>query len=248
MEDSDLDLSKFEADMVNYYLAGAARARLFQDSVAGRPWKVDLAKGELELGNKKFTVQVLGTYAENYFLWSWKNPDAKDWTKSLTLANKLHSKGKKPGYAVFREGKVSPKWVTPEEIAYVAGEISGRFPAYFAPQGEVAVVLLITSASVDIEKLPVVYISGLILDLPPTMPNPRSAIGIFAEGLGFTVDEKEESLTANREDASFTVTFNKEGQVNEVSLEASPPKPSKPARHAGRGITKRTTRTRRGKM
>ncbi len=226
MEDTDLDITQFENDLTNQYLVGAARARMFEEIVANNSWNADFKKCLLEIGSKKYTIQILGTYADEYFLWGWANPNARDWTKSLDLANKLQVKGREPGYAVFKERRIAPTWITPEEIAYVAGELLGGYPAHFVVQEKTLILVLVINSKTNIMDFPVSYISGLLLDMPPTIPNPRSAVSCFIDKLGFVVTEKTNSIFAEREDACFTATFNKDDRVKDVSLQTFPTKPT----------------------
>ena len=132
MSDEELDVSAYEADVIEHVLVGRARARMLEDVRDGKPWNADLERGELKLGATTFRAQILGTFSlqSGTFLWAWANPGSDGWTNALTVANALRARGAQPGQAVFAEASIAAGWVNPNELAYVSGELAGGHPVF----------------------------------------------------------------------------------------------------------------------
>ena len=237
MSDEKLDLSAYEADVIEHVLVGRARARMLEDVRDGKPWNADLERGELELGATTYRAQILGTFSmqSGTFLWAWANPGSDGWTNSLTVANALRARGAQPGQAVFAEASIAAGWVNPNELAYVSGELAGGHPVFVGGYDGGAAFLLLTSLRLDVQQLPLAYFPGILLDLPSvTMGDPRRlsppaetpdrrtrCTRRFAERLGFAVTETPSSMSGTRSDGGFVVRYDGHGRIAEVSLTAN---------------------------
>lgn len=223
MSDEELDLSAYEADVVEHVLAGRARARMLEELREGKPWNVDLERGELRLGDTTFRAQVLGTFSQQSetFLWAWANPGSDKWTSSLTIANAMRGRAAQPGQAVYAEAKVASGWVNPNELAYVCGELSGGYPVFVGGYDGGAAFMLLTSLRLDFQQLSLAYVPGILLDLPSfTMGNPRLCARRFAERLGLAVTESHSSMTGTRSDGAILVDYDSEDRIVGASLTA----------------------------
>jgi|GEM_PF-6465512 len=221
MSDAKLDVSAYEADVIEHVLVGRARARMLEDLRDGTPWNADLERGELELGATVYRAQILGTFSleSGTFLWAWANPGSDGWTNSLTVANGLRARGAQPGQAVFAEASIAAGWVNPNELAYVSGELAGGHPVFVGGYDGGAAFLLLTSLRLDVQQLPLAYLPGILADLPSvTTGDPRRCTRRFAERLGFAVAETPSSTSATRTDGGFRVSYDGYGRIAEVSL------------------------------
>ncbi len=224
MSDAKLDVSAYEADVIEHVLVGRARARMLEDVRDGKPWNADLERGELELGATMYRAQILGTFSmkSGTFLWAWANPGSDGWTNSLTVANALRARGAQPGQAVFAEASIAAGWVNPNELAFVSGELAGGHPVFVGGYDGGAAFLLLTSLRLDVQQLPLAYFPGILLDLPSvTMGDPRRCTRRFAERLGFAVTETPSSMSGTRSDGGFRVSYDGHGRIAEVSLTAN---------------------------
>jgi hypothetical protein len=233
----DIDMGAYQADVIEHVLVGRARARMLEDVRAKKAWNVDLATGELTIGDAKHKAQILGTFANesSTFLWAWANPGAPGWTASLEVVKTLQQKGAQPGYAVLGLAELSADLVNPNEIAFVAAELAGGHPVFVGQYGGGAAFLLVTSLKMDIQRLPVAYIPGILLDLPTiTTADQQRCVRRFAERLGFAVfNEGVSILNGTRSDGGFSVVFDDQHRIVEVSLLAKgrtsrPPPSSRP--------------------
>jgi hypothetical protein len=165
--DKNLDLSQYDAHVIENVLIGRTRARMFEDLSRGKPWNMDMTSGSLKIDGTRYDAQVLGTFSaeSGTFLWAWANPGAGQWGPSLILANQLRKRGDAPGNAVFAQQKVSVAWVHPLELSYVCGELSGGHPVYVADAGTTTVLLLVTSIKLKTELVSPAYIPGILLDV-----------------------------------------------------------------------------------
>jgi hypothetical protein len=228
MSDPALDLSAYEADVIEHVLVGRARARMLEDVRAENPWNVNLERGELEIGDATYRCQILGTFAHESatFLWAWANPGSNGWTGSLAIANELRARGAQPGQAVYAEPEIAAGWVNPNELAYVSGELSGGHPVFVGSYDGGAAFLLVTSLRLDFRELSIAYVPGILLGVPSvTMGDPRACTRRFAERLGFTVTETPSSMSGTRSDGGFLARWDGEGRLAEVSLTASGQQP-----------------------
>lgn len=219
----ELDLSAYENDVVEHVLMGRARARMLEDLRDEKPWNVDLTLGKLVLGEDAFRAQILGTFSNSSatFLWAWANSGNAEWGASLEIANSLRQRGERPGNAVFQETSIAAGWVNPNELAYVSGELAGGHPVFVGAYDGGAALLLLTSARLDVADLPLAYLPGILSGFGSfANADPRPCVRRFVERLGFSVDPGDRSLTATRGADTVTVSFDSEGRVAKVSLQA----------------------------
>jgi hypothetical protein len=223
MSDDDLDLSAYDADVVEHVLVGRARARMLEDVRQGKPWNLDLARGELAIGDTRHKAQILGTFAKQSgtFMWAWANPGSKGWRPSLEIATSLRTRGNTPGYAVLRRPQIASGWVNPNELAFVSGELAGGHPVFVGSYDGGAAFLLVTTLRLEPSALSPAYIPGLLLDLPQiTTADPKACIRRFAERLGYAVEDGPEEIRAARAGSGFQVTFDDQGRIAEVNVTA----------------------------
>ena len=220
----DLDLSAYDRDVVEHALVGRARSRMFRARHDSVTWSIALDRTEIDIGGRTFGAQLLGTHARasDTFLWSWANPAAAEWSPDvLDVANELRERGSRAGNAVFREPKVAARWVNPYELAWVAGELAGGLPIFAGEHGGTTAFVAVVGVDdpPDPELLDPAYLPGMILELHLHIAaDPQTCVRVFAERLGFEIDEDERTLRARRADCGFVATFDAQGRPQRVEM------------------------------
>lgn len=219
MTSENLDLSAYDAAVVEHGLFGRARARLFEDVTTRKPWGLDLTTGILTIDGQAHPAHILGTFVPaGTFLWAWANPGAGDWAKSLRAATQLRALGDKPGYAVFRERSISDEWVNPYELAYVCGELVGGLPVYRFDTGTATMFLLAGDAPADPAGLSLAYLSGVLLDFQQaSMVDMRPCVARFLTRLGFTRPSEAAPDSYARAHIKLRLEWDKWGRLTTVS-------------------------------
>jgi hypothetical protein len=202
--EDDLDLSAYDAAVIEHALTGFARRRAFYERVKGRDWRVDLAAATLTIdGLGRFDAQLLGTWSHvsDTFLWSWANPRADDRSLSTRIARELRRLGEtEPGLAVLAQREVAPTWVHPIELGIVCGELAGSLPLYDRQTGQATALLLVEGTGID-DRVAPVHIGGMVLELQAfCMADLRMTTARFLERQGFQVEEDGCETHARRED------------------------------------------------
>ena len=229
---SDLDLSAYDADVVEHALFGLCRARMLDDRFHGMRWNVDLAAGQLVVGDEMHRIAVVGTYAHasKTFLWAWENPQAVGWGRSLEGTMALRSRGKIPGQSVYSESNVSADWVDARELAHVAGEVSGGHPVYSADTGSAIAYLLVTDVRLNPQEISIAYLPGVLLDFASfAKVEQRPCAERLLVRLGFTLEQrKEKSIVATRarDSSHLVVEFAPEGRITHVNFAGGPSAPT----------------------
>jgi hypothetical protein len=195
--------------------------RAVHDSEA---WSVDLEQGQLEIGGRTFGAQLLGTHAQgsDTFLWSWANPGATGWSRDVVeAATMVRARSARPGNAVFREAKIAAGWVNPYELTWVTGELAGGLPIFAGTHAGTTAFVAVSGGvkRLDPERLPGVFLPGVILDLQTFIAaDPRTCVRVFAKRLGFEVEEDASALRGRRADCAFTTTFDAQGRPARVEI------------------------------
>jgi hypothetical protein len=223
MGDEELDLSAYDAAVVEHALYGLARARLFDGVARGRSWDADLGAGRLTIGARRYQAQIIGTFARGSrtFLWAWANPGASGWGPSLRAANELRALAQRRGHAVFDQRSVADGWVNARELAYVSGELAGGHPIYAAEAGAATVFLLVTDAEVDPIDMSVALFPDLFLDFQSfAMVDLSACVARFLERVGFEVMGTDAATHGFRErdGASVTIDWRGDGHVAGVRI------------------------------
>lgn len=224
--DEDLDLSAYDAAVIEHALYGLARAHVFEAIVRNDASSADLGAGTLRIGARRFRAQILGTFAKGSrtFLWAWANPDAQDWGPSLRAANSLRSLSWRTGHDVYGVRSVREGQVNPRELAYVSGELIGGFPVYAADAGPATVFMLVSDARLDPADLGITALPRLFRDFESFAMVDRSAcVARFLARIGFEVTSTDGSTSGWRaqDGAAVTVEWTAEGLVGAVTLTES---------------------------
>lgn len=221
----DLDLTAYDAAVIEHALFGLARAHVFDDRTRGKTWRADLGTGTLRVGARRYSAQLLGTFAKGSrtFLWAWANPGASGWGRSLEAATRLRALAGRKGHAVFDVRSVAEGWVNPRELAYVSGELAGGHPVHATDAGQATAFLLVTDAGVDPHELSVAALPRVFLDFQSfAMVDLSACIARFLSRLGFEVTSTDATTTGYRasDGAAVTVEWRIDGRIAGVTLSA----------------------------
>jgi hypothetical protein len=221
MNGSISNFTPYMRDIVEHLLFGLTRARMFDEAVAGKPWNADLTKGAVEIGQRIFEAQILGTFApgSRSFLWAWANPGNAKWSASLFAANEAKKRGQLPGYAMFGEREIFETRANPREIATVTGELTGGHPVY-APLANGTTIFFLIAAPLDPRAVPTPFLPGILLDFQSLVSAHREAcVARFFERLGFqTARSAAETVGVRADGTRIHVAWDAQERITNVSL------------------------------
>ncbi|MEM1298540.1 MAG: DUF6882 domain-containing protein [Pseudomonadota bacterium] len=208
------------------------------DQIGGEGWECDLQEGTLSFSNGQvFRIGLLGSYGEGAgtWLWAWANQGMAHLPEPvLAAANGLRALGEEHQIVQLTEAEFEADETDCALMAMLAVGHLGQGAFYRGPYEGGAAYFIIEplealTGPTDVARIPRLISECTGFGLPS-----RAVVEGFFRAERFDLESAGDKLVATRGETSFSVSFDEEGRVAEVSAklaaESHAAPPDQPAR------------------
>jgi hypothetical protein len=220
-------LTPFQKLFSQHVGAAFARQLAFADFLGDRNWSLTLSTGKVCFGDDlEYPIQLLGSEAHNNntWLWAWANQHINPAPQSMAAASRLRQLGEKQGIDVFCEPSFPLSAADGHRIALVASGINGRCCYYRGPYDGGAAFFLVTDVPQAIlAPVPPERAVTVITEVVSQFDVDHRLMGkAFLSSQGFELREESRSVTASRDGAQMTLTFDERGRLTNIGGKIEP--------------------------
>lgn len=192
--------------------------------IGSSDWQIDMETGLISFGdNLSFPMQILGSYAfdSGTWLWAWANEASNIPCELLTEANTLKQLGEEYNIEFLTMPEYKMETVDVHSLGIIA---SGKFgsSAYYAGNYGSG-ILLVTVKSSQVDNIEFNEQARILTVIPELVSifavNHKRTIENYLLAKGYVITEKENSISASKENNTIIAEFDEKGRLAKINGE-----------------------------
>lgn len=195
------------------------RQMLLLDKLGSGDWSIDVPNHTLTTASgEAWRFQTLGMETQGVWMWAWADQGNLN-AESTRFAARVREHGERQSLSELTTPKLETGGLAcgSHTLALVAASLSDSSPYFVAPQGDVALFILIDDSnypSVLPTLSPAEFVAMFIqMSADYMIPQHRLAISAALKAQGFSLTFTESGITGTRSDGVIEATLDASGQI-----------------------------------
>jgi len=214
-------LKSFHELLASYGGPAFLRQIAFAKLIGTCTWELDIEAGRIQLGEREFPVQLLGSEAhgrENEWLWAWGNQEISPPEEALQTAGQLRELGNEHEIFELKEQTVKLKRADGHAFGLIAAGYHGTAFYYHGIYEGGAVCVLITEQIDELNPTqPAKKIIWAINEILASYPlDSRILVPAILESQGFEIATTGRQLQATRDEETIEFAFDISGRLKRL--------------------------------